>query len=396
MTDRSVITNSTMSTPFSHLFNSHPLSAAPDGAARALAALPLALCLAAILALAACAKEPVAVEPVRSVRTLTVGQLSGATTQDYAAEVHARLESKLAFRVGGKITQRPVNLGDRVKGGQALARVDPADLRFGEDAARAGLAAAKVNYEQTAIDFKRYQDLHAQGFIGTAELERRSSALEAAKAQFDQARAQAGMQTNQATYSALTADTPGVVTAVYADVGTVVAAGTPVMSVAHDGPRDVVFAVPEDQLAIFRRLQGQAGGVSVTLWGGSAPIVATVREVAAAADPASRTFQVKADLPAGAAELGQTATVHVQLAPADGKLRLPLQAVAGRDNQSYVWVLDKASMKVHEQPVVVLRPEGDNLVLDSGLKTGDTVVTAGAHVLTPGQQVALYVEPTKR
>jgi multidrug efflux system membrane fusion protein len=134
----------------------------------------------------------------------------------------------------------------------------------------------------------------------------------------------------------------------------------------------------------------------VTLWGGSTAIAATVREVAAAADPASRTFQVKAGLPAGAAELGQTATVHVEIAPADGKLRLPLQAVAGRDNQSVVWVLDKSTMKVREQPVVVLRPEGDNLVLDSGLQPGDTVVTAGAHVLTPGQQVTLYVEPTKR
>ena len=365
-------------------------------ATRAPAVLPVALSLLASLVLAACGKEPAAAEPVRAVRTMTVSQLSGATMRDYAGEVHARVESRLSFRVGGKITQRPVNLGDRVKGGQALAAVDPADLRFGQDAARAGLAAAQVNYEQTAADYKRYQDLHAQGFIGTAELERRNSGLEAAKAQFDQARAQAGMQANQAAYATLASDAPGVITAVFADVGTVVGAGMPVVTLAHDGPRDVVFAVPEDQLPVFRKLQGQAGGVSVTLWGGAGTIPATVREVAAAADPASRTFQVKADLPAGAAELGQTATVHVELAPADGKLRLPLQAVAGRDNQSHVWVLDKSTMKVREQPVVVLRPEGDSVVLDGGLKAGDTVVTAGAHTLTPGQQVTLYVEPSKR
>ena len=357
---------------------------------------PLGLSLVAALALAACGKEPAAAEPVRAVRTLTVGQLSGATTRDYAAEVHARVESKLAFRVGGKITQRPVNLGDRVRSGQALAQVDPADLRFGQDAARASLAAAQVNYEQTTADYKRYEDLRAQGFISAADLERRNSGLQAAKAQFDQARAQSGMQTNQAAYAALTADAPGVITAVYADAGAVVGAGTPVLSLAHDGPRDVVFAVPEDQLPIFRKLHGQAGGVSVTLWGGSTAIPATVREVAAAADPASRTFQVKADVPAGAAELGQTATVHVELAPADGKLRLPLQAVTGDGNRSHVWILDKATMKVREQAVVVLRPEGDSLVLDSGLKAGDTVVTAGAHALSPDQQVSLYVEPSKR
>lgn len=373
-----------------------PLAPNRPAAARALTALPLALSLAASLVLVACGKEPPAPEPVRAVRTMTVGQLSGATLRDYAGEVHARVESRLAFRVGGKIVQRPVNLGDRVKGGQALAELDPADLRFGQDAARAGLAAAKVSYEQTAADYKRYEDLRAQGFISAAELERRNSGLEAAKAQFDQARAQAGLQTNQAAYAALTADAPGVITAVFADVGAVVGAGSPVVSLAHDGPRDVVFAVPEDQLAIFRRLLGKPGGVSVTVWGGSAVLPATVREVAAAADPASRTFQVKADLPAGSVELGQTATVHVELAPADGKLRLPMQAVAGSAGESHVWVLDKSTMKVREQPVVVLRPEGDALVIDSGLKTGDTVVTAGAHVLTPGQQVTLYVEPTKR
>jgi len=365
-------------------------------AARALTTLPLALSLAASLVLVACGKEPAAAEPVRAVRTMTVGQLSGATLRDYAGEVHARVESRLAFRVGGKIVQRPVNLGDRVKDGQALAQVDPADLRFGQDAARAGLAAAKVNYEQTAADYKRYQDLQKQGFISAAELERRNSGLEAARAQFEQARAQAGLQTNQAAYAALTADSSGVITAVYADVGTVVGAGSPVVSLAHDGPRDVVFAVPEDQLAIFRKLQGKAGGVSVTVWGGNATLPATIREVAAAADPASRTFQVKADLPAGSVELGQTATVHVELAPADGKLRLPMQAVAGTGKESHVWVLDKSAMKVREQPVVVLRTEGDTLVIDSGLKSGDTVVTAGAHVLSPNQQVTLYVEPTKR
>ena len=355
----------------------------------------MALPLSALI-LAACGDKPPAAEPVRAVRTLTVGALSGATTRDYAAEVHARIESRLSFRVAGKITQRPVNLGDRVKAGQALAQVDPTDLRLGQDAARAALSAAQVNYEQTATDYKRYQDLRAQGFISTADLERRDSGLQAAKAQLDQARAQAGMQTNQAGYAALTADAPGVITAVYADVGAVTAAGTPVVSLAHDGPRDVVFAVPEDQLPVFRRLLGSAGAVGVTLWGGSTTFKATVREVSAAADPATRTFQVKADLPAGAAELGQSATVHVELAPADGKLRLPLQAVAGHDNQSVVWLLDKSTMKVREQPVAVLRPEGDNLVIDSGLKSGDVVVTAGAHVLTPGQVVSLYVEPTKR
>lgn len=348
------------------------------------------------LVLGACSEKPPAAEPVRAVRTLTVGALSGATTREYAGEIHARVEARLGLRVGGKIIDRPVNLGDRVAAGQVLARIDPADLRLGLDSARAALGAAEVNYTQTATDYKRYQDLRAQGFISTAELERRESGLQAARAQLDQARAQSGLQANQAGYATLTADAPGVITAVDADVGAVVGAGTPVMTLAHDGPRDVVFAVPEDQLAVFRTLRGRRGGVGVVLWSDGRTVPATVREVAAAADPATRTFQVKADLPPGAAELGQTATVRAELAPADGKLRLPLQAVAGRGGQSVVWLVDKSTMKVREQPVTVLRPEGDNLVVDGGLKSGDIVVTAGAHVLTPGQAVTFYVEPSKR
>jgi RND family efflux transporter MFP subunit len=380
---------------------SSPRAPAPPARAARWPRLVLAAPIAALALLAACSDKPVATEPVRAVRTMTVGATSGATTRDYAGEVHARVETRLSFRVPGKITQRPVNAGDRVRAGQALAEVDPTDLRYGQDAARAALSAAQVSYEQTATDYKRYEDLRAQGFISAADLDRRNSGLQAAKAQLDQARAQAGMQSNQAAYAVLAADAPGVITGVFTDVGAVVAAGTPVVALAHDGPRDVVFAVPEDQLPVFRKLQGDAGAVSVSLWSGGAPIQATVREVAAAADPATRTFQVKAALPAGAAELGQTATVHVQVAPADGMLRLPLTAVLGRPGtdghaHSMVWVLDPKTMKVREQAVAVLRPEGDSVVIGGGLQRGDVVVTAGAHVLTGGQTVAFYTEPPLR
>jgi RND family efflux transporter MFP subunit len=377
------------------------ISSAAPSACSSLARLGGAAAVAALAFLSACGGKPAASEPVRAVRTVTVGALSGATTRDYAGEVHARVETRLGFRVPGKITMRPVNAGDRVKEGQALAQVDPTDLRLGQDAARAALNAAQVNYDQTATDYKRYEELRSEGFISTADLERRNSGLQAAKAQLDQARAQAGVQTNQADYAVLAADAPGVITGVYADVGAVVAAGTPVLALAHDGPRDVVFSIPEDQLPVFRKLRGVPGGVSVSMWSGGAPIKASVREVAAAADPATRTFQVKADLPAGAAELGQTATVHAEIAPADGMLRLPATALLGKQgadgkNQSVVWLLDPKTMKVREQAVTVLRPEGDSLVIGSGLKQGDVVVTAGAHVLSSGQLVAFYNEPPLR
>src|SRR5204863_9819347 len=183
-------------------------------------------------------------EPVRAVRTLTIVSASAGCSYEYAAEVKARTESRLGFRVGGKIIRRVVNVGDVVKAGQVLAQLDPQDLKLGQDAARAALVAAQANYDQTLADFKRYKDLRDQEFISSAELERRDTALKAARAQLDQAKAQASVQGNQAAYAALVADASGVVTGVDAEPGMVVGAGTPVLRLAHDGPRDVVFSVP--------------------------------------------------------------------------------------------------------------------------------------------------------
>jgi RND family efflux transporter MFP subunit len=360
---------------------------------------PLPSALAPILAatfltlLAGCGRQEATTEPVRAVRTLTVGQTDGPMTREYAADVRARTEARLSFRVPGKLTVRQVNAGDRVKAGQVLAQLDPADLKLGQDAANAGLNAAQVNYDQNAADFKRYADLRAQGFISAAELERRDAALKAARAQLDQARAQAGVQSHQAGYASLVADAAGVITEVDADAGTVVAAGTPIVKLAYDGPRDVVFAIPEDQLDVFRGLRGRAGALTVTMWRGGAPFKATVREIAGAADVVTRTFQVKADLPANAAELGQSATVQAQVAAADGALRLPLAAVAEHAGKSIVWLVDKPTMKVRQQPVTVARADGDNLVISAGLKAGDIVVTAGAHALAPDQKVSFWSAP---
>lgn len=355
--------------------------------------LPSILVATSLALLTACHRAPAAPEPVRAVRTITVGDTDRPMTREYAADVRARTEARLSFRVGGKLVQRPVNAGDRVRAGQLLAQVDPSDLRLGQEAAAAALAAAQVNYDQTAADFRRYTDLRSQGFISQAELERREAGLKAARSQLDQARAEAGVQRNQAAYASLVADAAGVVTEVDADVGNVVAAGTPIVRVAYDGPRDVVFSIPEDQLDVFRGLRGKANALTVSLWRGGAPFPATVREIAGAADPVTRTFLVKADLPPRAAELGQSATVQAQVAAADGALRLPLAAVAEQAGRSIVWLVDKASMTVRPQPVQVARPDGDNLVIASGLKAGDVVVTAGAHALAPNQKVSFWTPP---
>jgi RND family efflux transporter MFP subunit len=328
---------------------------------------------------------------VRAVRTLTVtaGQTGGAI--DYAGEVRARIESRLAFRVGGKMVSRPVGLGDGVKAGQVLASLDPQDLRLGQDAARSSVQAARVNHDQALADFRRFKDLRDQGFISVAELERRETTLKAAQAQLEQAQAQAGVQINQARYTTLVADVGGVVTAVEADPGAVLSAGATVLRLAQDGPRDVVFSVPEDQASALRTLQGRIGALQVRIWGSDAvPVPGTVREVAAAADPTTRTFVVKADIGLTAARLGQTAAVSVALPPVMGVIKLPLAAVFEQQGKSSVWLLDSATMTVRAQPILIAGAEGNQVVVAGGLSPGRQVVSAGVHVLTPGQKVSLY------
>ena len=204
------------------------------------------------MALTACSRPEPAQEPVRSVKVLAVGLDEIRTGHEFAGEVRPRVESKLGFRVAGKITQRQVELGQRVKAGQVLARLDPRDYQLAADAARAQVAAASTNRDLAAADFKRYSLLKDQNFISGAELERRETALKAAQAQLDQAKAQLAAQGNQAGYANLVADVSGVVTAVEAEAGQVVTAGMTVVRIAQDGAREVVFSVPEDQVAAIR------------------------------------------------------------------------------------------------------------------------------------------------
>ncbi|MDP3823143.1 MAG: efflux RND transporter periplasmic adaptor subunit [Burkholderiales bacterium] len=358
-------------------------------------ALPIAL--AAALGLAACSKTETAPDPVRAVRTLTVAAQSAGGSYEYAGEVRARTESRLSFRVGGKMLRRAVDLGDSVKAGQLLAQLDPSDLRLGQDASRAAVAVAQAGFDQSAADFKRYKDLHDQGFIGGAELERRESALKTARAQLEQAKAQSTVQGNQAGYSTLLADASGVVTAVELEPGMVAAAGTPVLRLAHDGPRDVVFAVPEDKVGLIKALATKPGHFKVRLWGATGePLPATIREISAAADPVTRTFLVKADIGNAAASgirLGQTAAVQVELPQTPGVTKLPLSALREEQGRSSVWVVDSQAMTVTARAVQIAGADGNEAVISGGLAPGQIVVTAGVHVLNPGQKVKFYVEP---
>lgn len=350
---------------------------------------PLLLVLASLLGLVACSRPAPPPEPVRSVRTMVVAASQAGAHHEFAAEIRARSETRLGFRVGGKMVSRSAEVGQRVKAGEVLARLDPEDLRLSQQAAAAAVQAAQVNHDLSQADFKRYQELRAQGFISGAELERREATLKSAAAQLAQARAQAAVQGNQATYAALVAPAAGVVVAVEAEPGTVLAAGAPVLRLALDGPRDAVFAVPEQMVTALRTRLGKPGAVRVKPWSGGEPLPATVREVAAAADAVTRTFLVKADLPAGnPLQLGQTASVMLDdAAAAEAVLLLPSTAVRELQGRSVVWVVDAQRQVVQSRPIAVAGAQGNQVMVSGGLKAGERVVTAGVHVLVDGQPV---------
>lgn len=352
------------------------------------------------LVLSACSRPPAPQEPIRSVKLLTVGMGHAVARSEYAGEVRARTESRLGFRVGGKLVARPAEVGQRVKPGQLLAQLDAQDLALSSQAAQAQVSAAQTQRDLAAADLKRYQDLQAQGFVSGAEIERRQATLQSAEATLRQAKAQGAVQGNQAGYARLLADGAGVVMSVDAEVGQVVAAGTPVVRVARDGARDVVIAVPEDRVAQIR----PGATAQVRLWAGagaapgaSSPLEATVREVAASADAATRTYQVKLSLPDGAAvPLGATAYVALgSTGNAPAVIKLPTSALMRSDQGdrqgSAVWVFDAAASTVQPRPVKVAGADGNEMVILDGLKPGEEVVATGVHVLSPGQKVTRFI-----
>ena len=339
--------------------------------------------------LAACSKAAPPEEPVRAVKVITVGASAYVSNHEYAGEVRAQVESRLGFRVGGKLIKRQAELGQHVKAGQVLAQLDPQDYRLAFDAARAQVTAAATNRNLAAADFRRYQALKNQNFISGAELERREATLKAAQAQLEQAQSQLAVQGNQAQYAVLTADVSGVVTAIDAEPGQVVAAGAPVVRIAADGVRDVVFSAPEDKVA------GLKVGVPVRIrvWAQNTELPGRVREVAASSDPVTRTYPVKVSIDAPQPPpLGATVYVIPETGAAVGApvIKLPTSALRQEGQATAVWVLDKASMTVRSQVIQIATADGNEAVVAAGLQPGMLVVSAGVHVLSPGQKVSIY------
>ncbi|MBR7748033.1 efflux RND transporter periplasmic adaptor subunit [Undibacterium sp. BYS107W] len=340
--------------------------------------------LATILSLTACSKKVEKMEDIRPVRAIQA-QLQGTESAvELSGEVRAKIESRLGFRVPGKIVARKVELGTVVKRGQVLMQLDPQDLLLGQAQARAGLSAAESNRDLAKAELKRYQELREKNFVAQAVLDAKETAYKAAQASYEQAKAALSNQSNQAGYASLVADIDGVVTGIEAEVGQVVAAGTPVVRVAKAGDMDVVVGVPEDKINSIRQLNE----IKVKLWANSGEVYAAkLRELSPIADPVTRTFVAKIALPNNAkdVQLGMTANVLFGMKSEVQMVRLPLTALFQEKNVSSVWIVESGAVKL--VPVQIGSTSGEDVLISSGIQAGQTVVTAGVNLLKVGQKV---------
>jgi len=349
---------------------------------------------AALLSLlAACSKPPAATEEIRAVRTVLVTVGSTDAHNTYAGEVRPRYESNLGFRVAGKIEARFVNVGDRVKKGDRLMRLDPEDLALNESASRATVIAQEAQFAVEKADFERYSKLAETGFISRAEFDRQKTRFEAAQAQLESVRAQARVSGNQTGYAELRADADGTITGIDGEAGQVVSAGQIVVRLARRGALEIAANVPEQ--LVGRLKAGQP--VEVMLWaGGGAASAGRVRELAQSADPATRTYalRVSVDAPPDAMQIGMTASVRIVDGQQPALIHLPLSAYVENAGAQGVWVFDEASGGVSFRPVKLVGFERNQALISDGLQPGERVVTAGAALLRAGQKVKLMVEPS--
>lgn len=338
-----------------------------------------------MLGLAACSKPVERVEEIRPVRAVVVAPAGGKAVVELSGEVQPRYESQLGFRVGGKLVARSVEVGSVVRRGQLLMQLDPMDLQLAQAQAKAAVSSAESNLALAKAEVERYRELRQKNFVSQALLDAKEAAYKSASAGHEQTLAALKVQTNQSSYSTLVADADGVITAIQAEVGQVVSAGSPVVKLARSGEKEVRVSIPEDQVEALR----QVTELSVRTWANPAiAIEGRLRELSPVADPATRTYTAKISMPKAGADirLGMTATVQFA-AVAPAAIRLPMTALLKHKEGTAVWVVDNGVVKL--APVQVASAAGNELLVAAGLQPGQTVVTAGVNQLRAGQKVSL-------
>lgn len=319
------------------------------------------------------------------VQVITVVLKPETPAWSYVGTVRPRYESDLAFRLGGKIVSRLVEIGERVEAGQAIASLDPTDLQLAVEAQKAELAAARISRDETSAALMRFQTLYERGHVAKAAVDQRTSAAAEARSRVERAERSVALADNQLAYATLKADQPGVISVLPVEAGQVVTVGQLVARVARLSALEAEVAVPEQKLEAVRLARAE-----VELWAdGGRRIPVTLREVSPEADAASRTYRARFALGAttGGVDLGRTATVYLSGATGTEVASLPLSAVTNDGKGAVAWVVAADGARVVPTPVDVQSVEQDRVVIRHGLKQGDRVVTLGVHMLDANKPI---------
>jgi membrane fusion protein, multidrug efflux system len=347
----------------------------------------LALAVTAIV-LAACQPETTVQAPeVRPVRTVVVAKRDVGETVTFTGRIEAENETRLSFRIGGRMVERSVNTGHRVEPGQVVAKLEPQNELNALRSAQAAVTAAQAQFTEAQNNYERQKFLLARDVASRVQYERAEQTRDTAQAQLDSVQAQLKIAQDQVGDTELKADAGGIVIATAAEPGEVVQAGQLIVRIAPKGGRDAVFDVPGQVL----RAAPHDVLVNVSLTDDPAvTTVGRVREVSPQADPVTRTFEVKVGLtdPPAAMRLGATVIGRVQLDSAP-TIEIPASALTESDRRPAVWVVDPKSLTVALRTVDVLRHNPATVAIASGLESGEIVVTAGTQALHPGQKTRL-------
>ncbi|HZP75958.1 MAG TPA: efflux RND transporter periplasmic adaptor subunit [Pseudolabrys sp.] len=329
---------------------------------------------------ASVASDPRQQAPI--VRLATPIRTTGSE-RGFTGLIGARVQSNLGFRVAGKIVERLVNVGEQVKAGQPLMRIDETDLRLALAAKRNAVASARASFVQLDADERRNASLLKSGWVSQQRYEQAKAASDTAAAQLAAAEAQAGVAENETIYSVLMADADGTVVETLGEPGQVVSAGQIVVRLAQAGPREAVVALPET-------MRPEIGSVAeASVYGGDGRrYSAHLRQLSDSADAQTRTYEARyvLDGEAAATPLGATITIWLASHVGPPEIQVPLGAVLDDGVKTGVWVFDSATSTVHFRPVKLVRLTSESAVI-SGLSSDGPVVSLGAHLLRESAHV---------
>jgi membrane fusion protein, multidrug efflux system len=334
-----------------------------------------------------CDKPAPPAPQARPVRAVAVERVAESETVSLTGHVRAKDQASLAFRLDGRMIERPVNVGDVLKADQVVAKLDPQIQQNSLRSAEGNLSSLEAQLREARITFWRQQELLRDGWTSRAKFDEAEHKLQTIQALVDAAQAQVRTAEEQLSYTVLSVDVPGAVTAVGAEPGEVIHAGQMIVQLARQGGRDAVFDVPEQ----LNRTGPRDPLVQIALTNDpTVRATGRVREVAPQADATTRTFQFKVGIidPPQGMELGSTVTGSIKLSAPPG-VQIPASALTEADGRPAVWVVDPQSKTVSLRSVDVSRHDPATVVISHGLETGDLVVTAGVQVLHPGQKVRL-------